>query len=121
MKVREVYQDHDKRTIDYMEFVVEQIKKDYSVVPSSWRISLDLIADTLDIYFKAIDDINKYGIFKIDDKQRMSKNGAVAIQNVCLQNISKLLSNFGLTPMSKSKMKNLDGLEDDTLENLMNC
>ena len=120
--VKEIYKNYDKRTIEYMEMVVDQIKSDYKIVPSSWRVSLDLIAQTLEIYWKSLDDINKNGIFKTDDRGRISKNQSVAIQNVCLQNIYKLLSAFCLTPMSKSRLKQFDGDESaNVYDDLMNC
>ena len=60
--VNDIYKDYDKRVIRYMEFVVKQIEQDYSVVPASWRVSLDLIADNLMVYFKAKDDIKENGV-----------------------------------------------------------
>lgn len=106
--VREIYKDYDERVVAYMEFVVGQIEQDYSIVPSSWRVSLDLIADNLMLYFDALDDIKKNGVIHYDLKGIPHTNPACRLQNVCNQNVIKLLNNFALTPMSKSKMKKFD-------------
>lgn len=118
--VNDIYKDYDKRVIRYMEFVVKQIEQDYSVVPASWRVSLDLIADNLMVYFKAKDDIKENGVIHYDDRGLAHKNPSCALLNVCNQNVIKLLNNFALTPMSKSKMKNLDSDEyNNILEKLI--
>ena len=103
-----------------MEFVINQIEQDYNIVPASWRVSLDLIADNLMVYFKAKDDIKTNGVIHYDDRGLAHKSPSCALLNVCNQNVIKLLNNFALTPMSKSKMKNLDSDEyDNVLERLI--
>lgn len=120
LDVKTIYKDYDQRVINYMECVVMQIETDYTIVPSSWRVSLDLIADNLMIYFKAIDDIKLNGVIHYDKNGIAHKNPSCALQNVANQNVIKLLNNFALTPMSKSKMKNLDSDDyENVLSNLL--
>lgn len=120
LNINEIYKDYDERVIRYMEFVIKQIEQDYSIVPSSWRVSLDLIADNLMIYFKALDDIKQNGVITYNRNGVATKNPSCNTQNVASQNVIKLLNNFALTPMSKSKMKNLDADEyDNVLGNLL--
>lgn len=116
LNINEIYKDYDERVIRYMEFVIKQIEQDYSIVPSSWRVSLDLIADNLMIYFKALDDIKQNGVITYNRNGVATKNPSCNTQNAASQNVIKLLNNFALTPMSKSKMKNLDA---DDYENVL--
>ena len=87
--VKEIYKDYDERVIRYMEFVIKQIEQDYNVVPASWRVSLDLIADNLMVYFKAKDDIKANGVIHYDDRGLAHKSPSCALLNVCNQNVIK--------------------------------
>jgi P27 family predicted phage terminase small subunit len=71
-------------------------------------VSLKLIADNYAIYLEAKKDIDANGIIRTDNQGRDFKNQAVSVMNVAQRNIVDLLKQFSLTPMSKSKMKNLD-------------
>ena len=88
MTANTIYKDYDSRVQEYMQNVIECLEQDYGKIPSSWRVSLDLIADNYSIYLQAKDEIQKDKMFLKD-----------------------LLKSFALTPMSKSKMKRLE--EDD--------
>jgi phage terminase small subunit len=116
--VKKIYGDRGKRVVEYMELVVEQIERDYNAVPPSWRVSLDMIADNLMLYFDALDDIKKYG-------QVIHTNGKTEINPACRllkdanQTIFKLVTNFALTPMSKSKMKKVDVDSQNILSDLL--
>ena len=45
MEAKKIYSKYDKQVQDYMQNVIDCLKQDYKNIPSSWRISLDLIAD----------------------------------------------------------------------------
>lgn len=92
----------------YMKDVVKCLQADYGDIPKSWMVSLKLIADNYQIYLEAKRDIDANGIIRTDNQGRDFKNQAVSVMNVAQRNIVDLLKQFSLTPMSKSKMKNLD-------------
>jgi len=119
MNAKEIYQDYDARTQEYMQNVYDCIKQDYKVIPSSWRISLDLIAMNFEMLLKAKDDIQKYGLMKKDDYGRIDKNKNIQTFMTSQAAILKLLSTFGLTPISKTRLKNFksDKVNLDTLIN----
>ncbi len=102
-----LYSNYSQEVQEYMSNVVQCLKEDYGQIPASWRISLDLIADNVDIYLKAKADIDKNGLLRVDAHGRTFKNQNVAIMNVAQRNLTDLLKSFALTPMSKSKMKML--------------
>lgn len=113
MEAKTIYKDYDKRVQEYMQNVMDCLKQDYKDVPKSWRISLDLIADNYDIYLKARDNVMREGLIRKDNQGRTFKNQSFPLMNVAQQNIMRLMSSFALTPMSKSKMKNVDTSDID--------
>lgn len=119
MKAKDIYKDYDERTQEYMQNVYDCIKQDYNIIPSSWRISLDLIAMNFEMLLKAQDDIHKYGIIKKDDYGRVGKNENIQIFLSSQAAVLKLLSTFGLTPISKTKLKNFKSNKVN-LDNLIN-
>lgn len=118
--VKTVYKKYPKKVQEYMQNLIDCLTQDYKVIPTSWRISLDLIADNYDIYLKAKESIDKEGLIREDNQHRTFKNQNYNIMNSAQDKIIRLMSSFALTPMSKSKMKNLDttALKDE-LEDLL--
>lgn len=111
------YKHDNKRVETYMNNVIAQINSDYTTIPDAWSVTLDLLSDTLVVYFKSTDDISKNGIVHYDKNGIAHANPAVRIQNVALQNISKLMGVFGLNPLAKSKIKHN---ESDDYETVLN-
>lgn len=113
MTAKEIYKDYDLRVQEYMQNVIECLEQDYGKIPSSWRVSLDLIADNYSIYLQAKDEIQKDKMFSTDNYGRKFKHPAYGIMNQAQTQLKDLLKSFALTPMSKSKMKQLDNEEID--------
>ena len=113
MTAKEIYKDYDFRVQEYMQNVFECLEQDYGKIPSSWRVSLDLIADNYSIYLQAKDEIQKDKMFSTDNYGRKFKHPAYGIMNQAQTQLKDLLKSFALTPMSKSKMKQLDNEEID--------
>lgn len=119
MEAKKIYSKYDKQVQDYMQNVIDCLKQDYKNIPSSWRISLDLIADNYAIYLKAKNDVMENGLLRKDTQNRTFKNQSFSLMMATQNVIMRLLSSFGLSPMSKSKMKNMD-TEDFGIEDLLN-
>jgi len=119
MEAKKIYKDYDVRTQEYMQNVIDCIKQDYKVIPSSWRITIDLIAMNFNILLQAENNLKEKGIFYKDEFQRIIKNPNLLVFNQAQNQIIKHLSIFGLTPLSKSKLKNFnsDNTNIDTLIN----
>lgn len=112
MNAKTLYKDYDKKVQEYMQNVIDCLKQDYKEIPTSWRISLDLIADNYAIYIKAKDAVLNEGLIRKDAHGRTFKNQSFPLMMNTQQILIKLLSSFALTPMSKSKMRNLDSDEN---------
>ena len=112
MNAKQLYKDYDTKVQEYMQNVIDCLKQDYKEIPTSWRISLDLIADNYAIYIKAKDAVLKEGLLRRDNHGRTFKNQCFPLMMNTQQILIKLLSSFALTPMSKSKLKNFDSDED---------
>ena len=119
MEAKKIYSKYDKQVQEYMQNVIDCLKQDYKNIPSSWRISLDLIADNYAIYLKAKNDVMENGLLRKDNQNRTFKNQSFSLMMATQNVIMRFLSSFGLSPMSKSKMKNMD-TEDFGIEDLLN-
>lgn len=113
MNAKNIYKEYDKRVQKYMENVIKCLENDYGIIPDSWRVSLDLIADNYTIYLKAMDSIKNEELTKSDNYGRVFKNPAFGVMNQAQSQLKDLLKSFALTPMSKSKMKKLESTNDD--------
>lgn len=84
-------------------------------LPSAYELDLSLLADSLELYTQARNEITTHGIL-VDSGKAKVKNPAVAVLNSTQLFISKLINQFGLTRMAKSKLKeNTDGLSAQDL------
>lgn len=119
MEVKEVYKEYDKRTIEYMSNLVDQLNQDYGQVPASWRISLDLIADNLDLYFKLKDQLKQDGLYATDGRGRTAKNQILSVYRSTQAAIINLIQQFGATPMSKAKLKVTNNTNIEDLLNVL--
>ncbi len=119
MKAKDIYKDYDVRTQEYMQKVIDCIKQDYNIIPSSWRITIDLIAMNFNMLLQAEDDIRTRGLMVQDDYGRTVKNPNLQAFNTSQNQIAKYLSTFGLTPISKTKLKNFNS-DQVNIDNLIN-
>lgn len=117
--IEEIYSNYPQEVREYMSNLVNCLKKDYGSIPTSWRISLDLIADNYSIYLKAKQDVDKEGFITEDRAKRERRNQNLNIMNAAQDRIIKLISAFALTPMTKGKLKKPDNVVNDELEELI--
>lgn len=114
-----IYECYDKRIQDYMSLVIASLQEEYKVVPESYRISLDLLAEQLNIYFKALDAINKEGMQPLDSGRRTAKHNMIPVMQTAESKIVQLLTNFALQPFSRAKMRKLQqttNVDDDDFD-----
>lgn len=91
-----------------MTTLLKCLKKEYGVLRDEWQLSLDLIAQTYETYLMAYLAVKKDGVYTKDIKDRVQRNPALTVMNNSQAYLQKLLTQFALTPMSKSKMKKSD-------------
>lgn len=116
MNTKNRYKDYPTRVQDYMEGIIAEIKHDYGAIPASWFISLDLLADQLNIYYDASQDIIDNGVSYINREGRRCKSPSVTTINNCLGAINMIIKNFALSPVGRSKIKALESVDADTIK-----
>lgn len=113
MEAKKIYKDYPVKVQEYMQYVIDCLKQEHKDIPSSWRVSLDLIADNYNIYLQAKEDVQKNGLLRKDKHGRTFKNQCFPLMCTMESNLIKLLSSFALTPMSRSRMRTIDTDEFD--------
>ena len=91
MNAKEIYKNYPKKVQEYMQNVIDCLKQDYKDIPTSWRVSLDLRADNVDIYLKAKQDIDENGLLRKDKQGRTFKNQCFPLMQASQDHIIKLL------------------------------
>ena len=120
ISIKKHFGQYDKAVQAYMKNLVISLEKQYGELDETWLVSLELIAFNYDLILKCQADIAKNGLEKYDNSHRLVKNPCISTLNNAQAYLIKLLSAFGLTVMSKSKLKNMpDTSSDDLLEDLL--
>ena len=100
------YNDKDKRVQEYMLFICNSLVDKYKEIPEAFIISLDLLAQNLEVMVKSSAEMNKEGGMLDDDRYHGAKKSAPLQTYFQAQGyINNILTSFGLNPMAKSKMK----------------
>lgn len=100
------YIDNDKKVQEYMAFIADALIERHQEVPESFVISLDLLAQNLEIMIKSSGEMNKQDGMTDDDRYHGKKKSAALQTYFQAQGyINNILTAFGLNPMAKSKMK----------------
>lgn len=106
------YADYNPVVKTYMKSLYNRLIDQYGKIDDEWSASLDLIAFNYEIIQQCKRDLLKNGIEKADSRGRLSRNPSVAVNNQAQANLLKLLNSFGLNLMSKSKIKQIGGFDD---------
>ncbi len=111
-KFKDLVRDVEPEVREYMLSVMHGLIDDYGAIDESFYVSLKFIRDYYIIYNNAMKDLQEHGLLRIDNQGRTFKNQNFTIAKDAQRIISDLLKTFALTPMTKSKMKNLDARGD---------
>lgn len=99
------YSDYeDKQVKKYMQSVEQSIKRDYGEVPDEFELSLMMLADNYNIYLQARTAINTDGVI-ITVNDTLIKHPMLKVLQDTQISMNKIINSFGLTPLSKSKLK----------------
>ena len=110
------YKNYDARVINFIKLIIQDLEFSYKKIPSSFIATFDLMANTLKIYYTAIDQLDS-----VKNPTDLSR-----IKNTILQTsnyISKLSSQFGASPVDKARIKRINQETDDgtdLLDDLIN-
>lgn len=118
--MRRKYKEYDDRIQAQMSAVENHLTEKYGSINRTWNVGLQLLADNLDKYYQCKDRIEQDGV-AVQGKFGLTKNPLLSVQKDLEIQITKLLSEYGLTPKSGNKIiDNTDDKEDeDALRKLL--
>jgi phage terminase small subunit len=120
------YKDYDKRIIDFLNNIYEDVRENNSKINNYFFVTFDLLANQLLLYFRALDAINNDAVLSTEDSyKRQAKSPNIAILNHAHQEIMKILDDYGLSPFASAKIKRLNAVDNEEdaqelLNNLIN-
>ena len=122
LEVLKRYEKYNEVIKEYMTYIVDSLYEKYGDVYPHYVISLDTLAMNVDIMMKAKEIFDKEGFQHVDHQNIQRKSGAVQAFNTAQNAAIKIMSQFGLNPMSAARIKD-DKLARDTqqyLDDLIN-
>lgn len=103
--ILERYSSYRGEIQEYMKYFIKSLADKQGEVNETFILSLDLLALNLDVMFKAVDEMKDKGMTETDKYRGEKKSGAMQAFFNSQNFIHKILANFGMQPMAKSKMK----------------
>lgn len=117
---KRMYERYGEEVIKYMWSVHKFLLNKFGYISDEWFLSLQMLADNLNMFFKCRDQIAEDGIFIENKFGNLDKHPLIKVQNDAQIQIVKLLNEFGLSPKSVARLKIEDTEEDDLLNDLLN-
>ena len=119
--IQKTYESYDERVIEFLSRVYEDVKEQNAKINNYFFVTLDLLANQLLLYFRALDAINADAALSTEDSyKRQAKSPNIAILNHAHQEIIKILDDYGLSPFASAKIKRLNnGDNDEDAETLL--
>lgn len=102
------YKNYSTQIQNWMMKLENTLHNEMTEIPDSFDVQLSLLADAFDLYIKSKKEIDKHGLLVKDSRGGLVKNPAISPLNSSALLIEKMLTQFGLTRMAKSKLKNID-------------
>ena len=119
--IQKTYESYDDRVLVFMSRVYEDVKEQNAKINNYFFVTLDLLANQLLLYFRALDAINADAALSTEDSyKRQAKSPNIAILNHAHQEIIKILDDYGLSPFASAKISRLkNGDNDEDAETLL--
>ena len=112
--IQKTYEGYDDRVLVFMSRVYEDVKEQNSKINNYFFVTLDLLANQLLLYFRALDAINADAALSTEDSyRRQAKSPNIAILNHAHQEIIKILDDYGLSPFASAKISRLKNGDND--------
>lgn len=106
-------------TAKYINAVKKYLKEKYGKVNAEWEQPLEILADNLELYQQCKESIKNDGLLLVAKNGAYTKNPLIKVQLDAQVQITKFLSEFGLTPKAQSKIAFNNDDEDDELKELL--
>ena len=110
------FEGYDQRTIDMLEIILKEVKKQGKELSEYSLVIFQLLAIQFEIFYKAYDAIDKdiVNVCQIGERTiHAPKPQLDALQKANLQ-IRNMLKDLGLSPLEQVKIKKLKSSEENT-------
>lgn len=109
------YKEYNETVQRWMASLESDLERELGEIPSSYQVQLDLIADAFETYVESKRILKKEGLL-INSRGGLVKNPIFSLINSSQLFIAKLLGQFALTRMAKSKLKQVDDYEPSPID-----
>ena len=110
--------EYSVTTTKYLTAVRKYLKEKYGKVNTEWEQILEILGDNLELYQLCKTSIKNDGLLLVAKNGAYTKNPLIKVQLDAQIQITKLLTEFGLTPRSAAKI-NISNEDDDELKKLL--
>ena len=110
--------EYSTSTVKYITAVKKFLKTKYGKINDEWNGILEILADNVELYLQCRDSIRGYGLMLTAKNGSATRNPLIKTMFDAQIQVTKLLTEFGLTPRSASKI-NLVGDDDEELKELL--
>ena len=114
------YTENSAEVQEYMDYIADFIIEKHNEIPNTFAISLDLLANNLEIMVKSMQEMKETGISDDDRYHGKKKSASLQTYFQAQSYVNAILSSFGLTPRAASGIrKNKEEVNvQEFLENL---
>ena len=119
-QAKKMYERYGEEVVKYMWSVHKFLLNKFGYINDEWFLSLQMLADNLNMFFQCREQIATDGIFVENKFGNMDKHPLIKVQNDAQIQIVKLLNEFGLSPKSVGRLKVEDNEDDEVLNQILN-
>lgn len=111
----------DRRVSKYINAVKKRIVADYGSIPDEWSAQLQQLEDVYTVYLRASDTLKDSQLIEVTNGGRTTQKSLYfSIMTECCNTMKKIIADFGLSPLAKSKIKKPVTTDtDDFTENFL--
>lgn len=99
------YDEKDQQVQEYMSFISDTIIEKYGNIPEQFVLSLDMLANNLEIMVRSTKEMDDTGLTDDDKYHGKKKSAALQTYFQAQGYINGIIANFGLTPGGASRIK----------------
>ncbi len=110
--------DYSTSTVKYIAAVKKFLKTKYGKINDEWNGAIEILADNVELYLQCRNSIFKEGLMMVAKNGSPTRNPLIKTMFDAQIQVTKLLTEFGLTPRANAKI-NLIGDDDEELKSLL--
>lgn len=110
--------DYSTSTLKYIAAVKKFLKQKYGKINDEWNGVIEILADNVELYLQCRNSIFQEGLMMTAKNGSPTRNPLIKTMFDAQIQVTKLLTEFGLTPRANAKI-NLIGDDDEELKSLL--